>query len=84
MNIMSALVVFAIIWWSVFFCVLPFGMSTSYEEQGPHIGPGAPSSVNMKKKALITTAISIVLSIVAYLIINSGYINVREWALGDM
>tara|TARA_B100001989_G_C24508315_1_gene448947 strand:- start:688 stop:942 length:255 start_codon:yes stop_codon:yes gene_type:complete len=84
MNILSAIVVFVIIWLSVFFCVLPFGMSTTYEEQGQHIGPGAPSSVNMKKKFLITTAITIVLYIIAYLIITSGYINVREWALSDM
>lgn len=84
MNIMSAIAVFAIIWWSVFFCVLPFGMSTTYEEQGKHIGPGAPSKVDMKKKALITTTISILLFIVTYLVITSGYINIREWALKDM
>ena len=80
MQPVSAFVIFVMIWWSVIFCILPIGLSTTYEEaeEGEdYIAPGAPKHLNIKKKLLITTAISIALWIIIYLIIVSGVIDFR-------
>ena len=83
MQPVSAIVVFVMIWWSVFFCVLPIGQRTHFEEQDedkPYVAPGSPTHLNLKKKVLITTGISIALWIIAYFIIQSEVINFREMA----
>lgn len=70
MNITSLTVVFIIIWWIVFFIILPIGIK---QEENPIDGndKGAPKNPNIKLKILITTIISMVLSLIYYyLIVN--------------
>ncbi|MBC7738296.1 MAG: DUF1467 family protein [Candidatus Saccharibacteria bacterium] len=63
MTITGALVVFAITWFMVFFCVLPLQF-TSQQDAG-EIVPGtprsAPSEETVGRKAKITTVIAVVL-----------------------
>ncbi len=83
MQPVSAIVVFIVIWWTVIFCVLPFGMSTTQEEpdeEHEYIAPGAPKNVNIKKKFIITTLVSIVIWIAIYLTVESGIIDLRDIA----
>ncbi len=82
MSLVSGIVVFVMIWWTVIFCVLPIGLSRTQEEakDGEYIAPGAPSHVNMKQKVALTTVISIVLWGAVYIFIESGIINFRELA----
>ena len=60
MTPVSAVVVFAIIWWLVFFMALPFGVRQSDHVQ-PGQDPGAPVRPRLGLKALITTGVTIVL-----------------------
>ncbi len=80
MSIVSSVVVFIMIWWTVIFCVLPIGLSTTQEEadEGEYIAPGAPKNVNMKKKLLITTVVSFVLWLIICVLINMDIIDFRE------
>jgi len=83
MHPVSAIVVFIMIWWTVIFCVLPFGVSTTHEEEGEdgeYIAPGAPKNINIKKKFMITTVISIIIWIAVYFFIESNIIDIREIA----
>lgn len=68
MSIMSAFVIFCMIWTVVFFITLPFGV-TSQEESG-EIVPGTPASAptdaRIKRKALIATCITIALYAVIF------------------
>lgn len=80
MGLVSGIVVFIMIWWVALFCVLPFGMPREHEDHGPDGAPGAPPFVNIGRKMLVTTLISIVLWIVVYLIISSDLISFREMA----
>ena len=81
MNAVSAIVVFLMIWWTVIFCVLPLGQSTTQEdaEEGEYLAPGAPKSVNMKQKVILTTIISVILWGIVITVIESDVINFREW-----
>ena len=76
----SAIVLFAVIWFMTFFIVLPLRLKTQGDvgEIVPGTHAGAPHEHNLKKKALITTAIAVVLWCIIAGIILSGLITVRD------
>jgi predicted secreted protein len=69
MKLASALAIYFVIWWTVLFTVLPFGVRNSAEsgedvQQGND--RGAPVVHGLLKKALITTVISALVFAVIY------------------
>jgi len=85
MNPVSAFVVFVMIWWTVIFCVLPLGLSNEYEEHEEQGNcSGAPKTLNMKNKLILTTVISFVLWLIVYAVIVSDIIDFRTIAYGEM
>jgi predicted secreted protein len=56
----SQAAIFLLIWFVVLFAVLPWGIRHSSEPEPGH-DPGAPMNPNLGRKALITTAISLLL-----------------------
>lgn len=84
MNWFSALVVWLIIWWLVLFIILPIGIRGQAEEGDIVEGsePGAPHSLNIKRKFIQTTVIASILWILTCALIMSGLLN---WTmLGDL
>jgi predicted secreted protein len=64
MNLFLGLAIYLILWWLVFFMVLPLGARSLHEadETGaPGIDRGAPVSHNLGMKALVAAAIAAVL-----------------------
>ena len=63
------LVIYLILWWLVFFVMLPFGIE---RDQDVTFGndPGAPKKSLVKKKAIITNFITLFLTAVAIVIKN--------------
>lgn len=80
MGITSALVLFAVIWFMTWLIVLPFRVETQGDrgEIVPGTHAGSPEVHNLKKKAWITTAISVVLWIIIAGIILSGWITIED------
>lgn len=80
MGITSALVLFAVIWFMTFLIVIPIRLQTQGDVG--HVVPGthagSPEHHNLKKKAWITTAISVVLWCIIAGTIISGLISVRD------
>jgi predicted secreted protein len=76
----SALVLFVVIWFMVFFVVLPLRLTTQGEagkvEPGTH--SSAPANANIGRKARITTIWAIGLWVVIAGVILSGVISVRD------
>ena len=80
MGITSAIVMFAVIWWMIFFIVLPLRM-VSQDEDGavvPGTHKSAPANPQIGRKAKITTVWAVGLWIVFATIILSGVISVRD------
>lgn len=81
MGIVSGTVLFAVIWAVTFFVVLPFRVQTQGEKGD--VTPGTPSSApethNLKKKALITTAVASVIWILIAATILNGWITVEDF-----
>jgi len=80
MSVVSALVLFAVIWFLVLFIVLPIRLETQGDrgEIVPGTQAGAPANLSMKRKALITTGVAVILWIVIAGVIVSGVISVRD------
>ncbi len=80
MAITSALVLFAVIWSMTFIIVLPIRVKTQGDlgEIVPGTHAGAPEVHNLRKKAWITTAISLVLWAIISAIILLEVITVRD------
>ncbi|MEE2692392.1 MAG: DUF1467 family protein [Pseudomonadota bacterium] len=81
MNPAGPIVIFVIIWWTVLFAVLPWGVRGRWESEDDGVKgaePGAPVKPELKKKLLWTTGITIVLWAIVEAIIVSGIISFRE------
>ena len=80
MGITSAIVMFAVVWWMIFFIVLPLRM-VSQGDAGdvvPGTHKSAPADFQLGRKAKITTVWAVGVWIVFATIILSGVISVRD------
>jgi predicted secreted protein len=80
MGLVSGIVVFIIIWWTVIFAVLPWGVRPEVDDVKPGHQVGAPVHPRMWRKVLITTAIAVVLWVVIELLIVGNVFSFRDWA----
>lgn len=80
MGITSALVLFAVIWFMTFLVVIPIRLETQGDvgDVVPGTHAGSPQTHHLKKKAWITTGISVVLWCIIAGIIISGVVTVRD------
>lgn len=76
MSILSVIVVVLCSWWMIFFMVLPFGVRHDDPEIPGHQS-GAPDRPMLKKKILITTLLSIVISGIILYVISSSDLSFR-------
>lgn len=75
MSIMSALIVYIVIWTVVLFMILPFGNQVPEHIEKGHAS-SAPANPRIGKKALLTTVMSAVLWCIAYWFLTSDYVGV--------
>ncbi len=66
---LEIIVIFVIIWWLVLFIVLPFGIQKDDNVKDGN-DPGAPKNPMLKKKIILTSVISFILSILVSVIKN--------------
>lgn len=80
MAITSALVVFAVLWFLVLFCVLPLRMKSQGDvgEVVPGTPASAPSNPEMKRKFVITTIVAFCLWVPVCLGIAYGVLSVDK------
>ena len=73
--------IYFIIWWTVLFAVLPWGIQSQHEagDIAPGTDPGAPIATGFKKKLLWTTVIATVIFTLFYI----AYVN-RLVTLDDL
>jgi len=78
MNWPLAIGVFFVVWWVIWFAVLPWGVKGQHEGGmvEPGTDPGAPQRPYLVLKILATTAISFVVVAVAFLVWEMGIIPI--------
>lgn len=77
MNLFSAFVVWLILWWLTLFIILPIGIRGQAEENDIFEGsePGAPQSVDMKRKFKQTTIVATIIWLCIVALILSGLVT---------
>ena len=82
MGITVSIIVYVMIWWIIFFSVLPIGIRSNKEVFKDKIGgvdPGAPKNPKIGKKFLITTLITTIIFLVIYYLVKFDLLNLREF-----
>ena len=77
MTITAAIVLFSVTWFMVFFMVLPvrFKSQADLGTTMPGTPKSAPENADLPRKARITTVLAVILSLVIYGIIQTGWIT---------
>ncbi len=80
MSLTSALAVYFIIWWTVLFAVLPWGVRAQHEEDAvvPGSAESAPVRPLLLRKALATTVVAGVVFGLFYGLVVQGWITLDD------
>jgi predicted secreted protein len=70
----SGIVMFVILWWMVFFAVLPWGIRRAGDEALGH-DAGAPARPRVWLKVAVTTGITALLWGVGFWLVQSNYLS---------
>tara|TARA_Y100000741_G_scaffold303989_1_gene245956 strand:- start:60 stop:314 length:255 start_codon:yes stop_codon:yes gene_type:complete len=82
MGLTGSVIIYVMIWWIVFFSILPIGIQSNkevFKERLEGNDPGAPKNPNIVKKFLATTIITSILFIVIYYLVNNDFLNLRNF-----
>jgi predicted secreted protein len=78
MNWFTGFVLYALIWWTTLFAVLPIG-TRPVADADPDTGwRGAPASVRMGRKIMWTTVAATILWLGCYAVITSSWLSFRS------
>jgi len=83
MNPATIILVFVISWWMIFFASLSIGVRAQNEGEEGDAGvtegtvPSAPTNPNLKKKALYSTGLAVLITVGYYFLATSGWISFR-------
>jgi len=86
MSVISAFVLYAVLWFLTLFVILPIRLKTQGDlgEIIPGTPAGAPENPQIRKRALITTGVAFVLWVAISGIIISGVISLRDLDVLDV
>tara|TARA_B100000965_G_C19229478_1_gene599467 strand:+ start:156 stop:410 length:255 start_codon:yes stop_codon:yes gene_type:complete len=81
MGITGSIIIYVMIWWIVFFSILPVGIKSNkeaFKDSIEGIDPGAPKNPKIAKKFFITTIITSILFIMIYYLVKLNFLNLRS------
>ena len=71
-------IIYIIIWWIVFFAILPIDVERKKIVKVDGEDPGSPENPKMLKKFVYCTVITTILFIIIYLLMKFEYLNLRN------
>jgi predicted secreted protein len=78
MSITGSAILFIIIWWIVFFALLPIDVNREKPVKIDGEDAGSPENPKMLKKFIYCTGITSIIFIIIYLLIKYDYLNLRN------
>ena len=79
MNWFFGTIVYILLWWTIIFCVLPYGNKPS-ESVALGEAPSAPHNPRIKQKFIITTIVATILWLLIYTGFETGYLSWEDMA----
>ena len=78
MSLTGLAIIYIIIWWIIFFAILPIDVNRAKTVKIDGEDPGSPENPKMFKKFLYCTVISSVIYSTIFLLIKFEYLNLRN------
>ena len=78
MSVTGLAIIFIIIWWIVFFAILPIDVNRLKTVKIEGEDPGSPENPKMLKKFTYCTGITTILFILIYMLMKFEYLNLRN------
>ena len=78
MSLTGLAIIYIIIWWIVFFAILPIDVERKKIVKVEGEDPGSPENPKMIKKFIYCTGITTVLFILIYVLMKFEYLNLRN------
>ena len=78
MSATGLAIIYIIIWWIVFFAILPIDVDRKKIEKIECEDPGSPENPKILKKFIYCTGITTILFTVIYLLMKFEYLNLRN------
>ena len=77
MSVTGLAIIYIIIWWIVFFTILPIDVNRQKPIKINGEDTGSPENPKMLKKFIYCTGITTVIFVIIYLLIKYEYLNLR-------
>ena len=81
MSITGSLIIFVLIWWIIFFSLLPIDVDRKHKEVVEGVDKGSPENPKIIKKIIYTTIITSIIFIGIFMLVKYDYINLRRFIL---
>ena len=81
MSITGSLIIFVLIWWIIFFSLLPIDVDRKHKEMVEGADKGSPENPKIIKKIIYTTIITSIIFIGIFILVKYDYINLRRFIL---
>ena len=78
MSVTGLAIIYIIIWWIIFFAILPIDVNRIKTVKIDGEDPGSPENPKMIKKFFYCTGITTIIFIIIYLLIKFEYLNLRN------
>ena len=81
MSLTGSVVIYVLIWWIVFFSLLPIDVTRKKDIKIDGEDPGSPENPKILKKFIYTTILSSVLFSIIYFLVQYNYLNLRNFLM---
>ena len=81
MSLTGSVVIYVILWWIVFFSLLPIDVNRNKEKKIDGEDPGSPENPKILKKFIYTTIISLFIFLIIYYLVQYNYLNLRNFLM---
>ncbi len=78
MSLTGSLIIYVLIWWIVFFALLPIDVNREKKQNIIGIDAGAPENPKIIKKFVYSTLITSIIFIIILLLVKYEYLNIRN------
>jgi len=78
LSLTGSIIIYVLIWWIVFFALLPIDVNREKKQNIIGIDAGAPENPKIIKKFVYSTLITSIIFIIIFLLVKYEYLNIRN------
>ena len=79
MSITGSLIIYVLIWWIIFFSLLPIDVDRKHKQIVEGIDKGSPENPRIIKKLIYTTIITSIIFIGIFMLVKYDHLNLRRF-----